>query len=99
MFSIVWQVIYLLIYLFWLILIGRFMMSFILDRSRHWRPGRGGASALEVVWSVTDPALKPLRRVIPPLRLGNVSVPLADLILLIILYVLMQIVGLLIGRA
>ncbi|MBB5869362.1 YggT family protein [Allocatelliglobosispora scoriae] len=92
MLSIVWQVVYLVLYMFWVILIARFLMSFILQRSRHWRPGRNGAAGLEVVWSVTDPALKPLRRVIPPLRLGNVSVALADLILLIILYVLMQIV-------
>ena len=91
--SIVLQVVYLLLYLFMLILFGRFMMSFILSRSRHWRPARPGAAALEIVWSVTDPALKPLRRVIPPVQLGSVSVALADLILLIILYVLMMIVG------
>jgi YggT family protein len=93
LFSIAMQVIYLLLYLFWLILLGRFMMSMILSRSRHWRPARPGAATLEMVWSVTDPALKPLRRVIPPVQLGSVSIPLADLILLLILYVLMMIVG------
>ena len=93
MFSIAMQVIYLLLYVFMLTLFARFMMSIIISRSRHWRPARGGAATLEIVWSVTDPALKPLRRVIPPVQLGSVSVPLADLILLIILYVLMMIVG------
>ena len=40
----------------------------------RWRPGRGAAAAaLEVVWSVTDPPLKALRRVIPPLRIGTVA--------------------------
>jgi YggT family protein len=92
-FSIAMQVIYLLLYVFMLTLFARFMMSIIISRSRHWRPARGGAATLEIVWSVTDPALKPLRRVIPPVQLGSVSVPLADLILLIILYVLMMIVG------
>jgi YggT family protein len=47
---------------------------------------------LEVVWSVTDPPLKALRRVIPPLRLGTVSFDLASLVLLVIVFVLMSFV-------
>jgi YggT family protein len=90
-FSIVWQVVYLLLYVFWLTLLGRFVLGAILQYGRWWHPGRGSAAALEVVWSVTDPPLKALRRVIPPLRIGTVSVDLASLILLVILWVLMQI--------
>jgi YggT family protein len=90
-FSIVWQVVYLLLYVFWLTLLGRFVLGAILQYGRWWHPSRGSAAALEVVWSVTDPPLKALRRVIPPLRIGTVSVDLASLILLIILWVLMQI--------
>jgi YggT family protein len=44
------------------------------------------------VWSVTDPPLKALRRVIPPLRIGNVSLDLASLVLLVILFVLLNFV-------
>ena len=91
MFSIVWQVVYLLLYVFWLTLLGRFVLGAILQYGRWWHPSRGSAAALEVVWSVTDPPLKALRRVIPPLRIGTISVDLASLILLIILWVLMQI--------
>ena len=47
---------------------------------------------MEIVWSVTDPPLKALRRVIPPLRLGTVSLDLSSLVLLVILYVLMDFV-------
>jgi YggT family protein len=90
-FSIVWQVVYLLLYVFWLTLLGRFVLAAILQYGRWWHPGRGSAAALELVWSVTDPPLKALRRVIPPLRIGTVSVDLASLILLVILWVLMQI--------
>jgi YggT family protein len=45
-----------------------------------------------VVWSVTDPPLKALRRVIPPLRIGTVAVDLSSLVLLVILFVLMDFV-------
>ena len=90
--SIIGQITYLALYFFLLILLGRFVMSTVLAYGRRWHPGRGAAAALEVVWSVTDPPLKQLRRVIPPLRVGTVSVDLSALVLLLILYVLMTVV-------
>nr|WP_205864000.1 YggT family protein [Planosporangium mesophilum] len=86
------QVVYLLLYIFILILLARFVMGAVLQYGRRWQPGRGAAAALEVVWSVTDPPLNALRRVIPPLRIGTVSVDLASLVLLVILFVLMNVV-------
>jgi YggT family protein len=44
------------------------------------------------VWTVTDPPLKALRRVIPPLRIGSVSIDLAALVLLVMLFVLFAVV-------
>ncbi len=92
MLSIFAQIAYLLLYFFWLVLLGRFAMGFVLSFGRRWRPGRGAAATLEVVWSVTDPPVKALRRVIPPLRVGTVSVDLSAIVLLLILYVLMNVV-------
>ena len=88
--SILLQVAYLLLFVFLYTLFARFVMSLVMSFGRRWRPGKGAAAALEVVWSVTDPPLKALRRVIPPLRLGTVSVDLASLVLLVIVFVLMQ---------
>jgi YggT family protein len=90
--STVGQTLYLVLYLFWLTLFARFVMSFILSVGRHWQPGRVAAASLEVVWSVTDPPLKALRKRIPPLRVGTVSFDLSALVLLLILYVLMTFV-------
>ena len=90
--SIIGQVTYLVLFFFLLILLGRFVMSTVLAYGRRWRPRRAAAATLEVVWSVTDPPLKQLRRVIPPLRVGTVSVDLSALVLLLILYVLMTVV-------
>ena len=92
MLSIVLQVVYLLLYVFLLTLLSRFVLSAVLQYGRRWQPGRGASVALESVWSVTDPPLKALRRVIPPLRIGNVSLDLASLVLLVILFVLMNFV-------
>jgi YggT family protein len=90
--SIVLQALYLLLYLFLIVLLARFVLSAVLQYGRRWQPGRGASAGLESVWSVTDPPLKALRRVIPPLRIGTVSIDLASLVLLVILFVLMEFV-------
>ena len=92
MLSILFQILYLIVYLFFLVLLARFVLSAVLQYGRRWQPGRGAAAALETVWTVTDPPLKALRRVIPPLRIGNVSLDLASIVLLVILFVLMRFV-------
>jgi YggT family protein len=88
--SIIFQVVYLALYLFLLTLLARFVFGAVLAYGRRWQPGRGAAAALELVWSVTDPPLKALRRVIPPLRIGTVSLDLASIVLLVILLVLLR---------
>jgi len=96
----VFQAVYLALYLFLVTLFARFVMGAVLQFGRRWHPGRGAAAALEVVWSVTDPPLKALRRVIRPIRLGSVSLDLASIALLVILFVLMRfVVGPLIDSA
>lgn len=92
LFSVLFQVLYLVVYFFFLILMARLVLSFVLQFARRWHPRRSAAAALEVVWSVTDPPLKALRRVIPPLRIGTVSLDLAFIVLVIIVYVLMDVV-------
>ncbi|MDG4796574.1 YggT family protein [Micromonospora sp. WMMD1082] len=92
MLSILLQVLYLITYVFLIILLARFVLSAVLQYGRRWQPGRGAAAGLESVWSVTDPPLWALRRVIPPLRIGTVSIDLASLVLLVILFVLMRFV-------
>ncbi|MEU3115633.1 YggT family protein [Micromonospora chalcea] len=92
MLSILFQVLYLLLYIFLIVLLARFVMGAVLTYGRRWQPGRGASAGLEVVWSVTDPPLRALRRVIPPLRIGTVSIDLASLVLLVILFVLMEFV-------
>lgn len=92
MLSILFQVLYLVLYVFLLTLLARFVLSAVLQYGRRWQPGRGAAAGMESVWSVTDPPLKALRRVIPPLRIGTVSFDLASLVLLVILFVLITFV-------
>lgn len=92
-----WQLTYLVLYLFMLLLMARLVADYVLMFSRRWRPGRGAAAVLEVVWSATDPPLRALRRLIPPLRLGGISLDLGFLLLFIIVFILMQVVRTVMG--
>jgi YggT family protein len=87
--SVVWQILYLVLLVFLYVLLARFVLGMVMSIGRRWRPGRGASATMELVWSVTDPPLKALRRVIPPLRIGGVSLDLASLVLLVIVWVLM----------
>lgn len=92
MLSILFQVLYLIVFFFVLTLLSRFVLGAVLQYGRRWQPGRAASAGLETVWSVTDPPLRALRRVIPPLRIGTVSIDLASLVLLVILFLLMSFV-------
>jgi YggT family protein len=59
--------------------------------ARSWRPSGPGLIALEVVYTATDPPIRTLRRLIPPLRIGAAHIDLSVLFVLLICYVLLTI--------
>jgi YggT family protein len=44
--------------------------------------------ALEGVYTVTDPPVKAIRRILPPLRLGGMLIDLSFIVVLLIVYLL-----------
>jgi YggT family protein len=81
--SVVFEVLAVLLLIFWLLLLARLVFDLVQAFARDWRPRGPLLILLEVIYSVTDPPLTLLRRVIPPLRLGQIQFDLAFLILLI----------------
>ena len=80
------SVLYLIVFLFFILLIGRLVIDWVQVLAREWRP-RGPVLVLaEAVYTVTDPPLRALRRLIPPLSLGSVRLDLAFMVLLLIVY-------------
>jgi YggT family protein len=63
------------------LLIVRFVLEWVMVLNRSFRPTGAVAAAMEIAYTVTDPPLKALRRVIPPLPLGRMSLDLAFLVL------------------
>jgi YggT family protein len=87
-----WDFLYFVLLLFFILLIARLIFEYVMMFARSWRPSGVVAVGLEVVYSVTDPPLKALRRLIPPLRLGNFSIDLGFMVLLFVVYILMYVV-------
>jgi YggT family protein len=81
--SVVFEVLAVLLLVFWLFLLARLVFDLVQAFARDWRPRGPLLILLEAIYSVTDPPLKLLRRIIPPLRLGQIQFDLAFLILLI----------------
>ncbi|WP_026181082.1 YggT family protein [Demetria terragena] len=73
----------LLLYLFLILLIARLVLEWVQVLARDWQPRGVVLVVAEVVYTATDPPLKALRRVIPPLRIGQISLDLGFLILML----------------
>ena len=78
------QLLYLTLHIFKIVLLARLVADYVLMFSRRWEPGRGSAATLEIVWSATEPPLRAIRRLIPPLRLGRINLDLGFLLLFLV---------------
>jgi YggT family protein len=68
---------------FLILLFARFIVDWIMVLARSWRPSGIVAAGLEVVYLTTDPPLRAVRKVIPPLNLGSIRLDLGFMVLLI----------------
>ena len=77
--------------LFFLTLIGRLVFDWVQVLSRDWRPKGAVLVVAELVYTVTDPPLRLLRKVIPSINLGGMRIDIAFLVLMVITSLLMTI--------
>lgn len=87
---IVGQLIELVLGTFIVLLIVRLVVDWIQMFARSWVPRGPVLVVLEGVFTVTDPPVKALRKVIPPLRLGGVAIDLSFIAVLLICYILLS---------
>jgi hypothetical protein avisC_00322 len=72
-----------LLYLYLLILLVRVVIDWVQMLARGWRPTGALLVLANLVYGLTDPPLRWLRRVVPALRLGGVGIDLSFLVLVI----------------
>lgn len=76
-----------------LLLLARLVLDWVQQLARSWRPQGPVAVLCEGIYSATDPPMRAVRRVIPPIRLGSVVLDLSLMVLLFALYVLMSVIA------
>ncbi|WP_435741530.1 YggT family protein [Nocardioides sp. SYSU DS0663] len=89
--EVVGSIIEIVLWVFIALLWVRFVVDWVQVFARSWSPTGPLLVALELVYSATDPPIKALRRVIPPLRLGSIALDLSFIIVMISAYVLLQV--------
>ncbi len=91
--SVLFGILYLVVFVFFIVLLIRLVFDLVQSFARAWEPRGPLLVGLEAVYTVTDPPLKALRRLIPPLRFGGVGIDLGFLVLLIGLQILLYLLG------
>ena len=76
-------IICILLSVYWVILLVRILSSWF-----PIPPSGPVATAISFIYGVTEPVLRPLRNVLPPIRLGAVALDLSPIIVFIVIGIL-----------
>ena len=82
------SVIHLVLSLFLVLLFARFVVDWVQVFARSWTPKGFVLVVLEIIYSITDPPIRFIRRFVPPLRLGSIVLDTSFIIVLISVYLL-----------
>lgn len=86
------ELIYVVLWIYLVLLFIRLVVDWVQFFARSWEPRGILLVVLDGVYTATDPPLKALRRVVPPLRFGGFALDLSFLLLIVIIYVLQMLV-------
>jgi YggT family protein len=79
------KIICVLLFIYWLVLIARVLSSFF-----PVPPSGPVRSIVSVVYALTEPVLRPLRNLIPPIRMGAIGFDLSPIIVFVALGILQR---------
>ncbi|MDO5682716.1 MAG: YggT family protein [Propionibacteriaceae bacterium] len=78
------------LWLYLAILFARMILSWVPMFSPNWQPRGAMLVVAEGIYTLTDPPLRLLRKVIPAVRVGNVMLDLGFMVLWLLVLVLRQ---------
>ncbi|MDN5631230.1 YggT family protein [Glutamicibacter protophormiae] len=96
--SLVLSIVYLVVHVLYIALLGRLVLDWVQMFARSWRPKGLALVVASAVYSVTDPPMNALRRLVPPLRFGGVALDLGFLILVFVISILQSVLGTILFR-
>ena len=77
-----------LISIFTIALFARFILDYVRMFKPSWTPSGPILYLAEFTYIITDPPIKFIRKIIPPIRLGPVALDLSFIVLLVLLQIL-----------
>ena len=91
--GLVLSIVYLVVHVLYIALLGRLVLDWVQMFARGWRPKGMALVAASTIYSLTDPPMKALRRLVPPLRFGGVALDLGFLILIFAVSILQTVLA------
>jgi YggT family protein len=79
--------------LFLYLLFARIIIDYIMMFARSWQPKGLVLALVDVVFRITDPPMKFVRRFVPPLRIGQVALDVGFLVLFFGVQILIGLLG------
>lgn len=89
MLDVVRSVLYLVVLAFFILMLVRLVLDWVQVFARDWRPKGVVLVVAEATYTVTDPPLRAVRKVIPPLPLGSIRLDLAFLVIMVLVSILL----------
>lgn len=86
------SILHLILQLFLFALLGRLILDYVRMFKPSWRPNGVILVIVEAIYTITDRPLNFVRRFVPPLRLGGVSLDLSFIVLFFAIQLLMPLV-------
>jgi len=81
------------LWVFLLLLFARMILSWVPVLVRDWEPRGPMLVVAEIIYSITDPPLRMLRKILRPVRIGNIMLDLAFIGLTIIVLIFREVNG------
>ena len=91
--SVLFWALYAAISIFILVMWVRLILDFVVNFNRGWRPAGFGLVLAEVVFTITDPPIKLVRRFLPPVRFGGVALDFAWTIVMLVAIVISYVIS------
>ena len=91
--SIIATILYVALNIFVVVMWARFVLDLVSMLARDWRPRGFVLVIAELAYTITDPPVKAVRRIVPPLRAGGIVIDFSWSIVLIATIILSYIVA------
>lgn len=91
--SLVAGILYAVLLVYLLVMWARFIIDLVQVLNRQWRPKGIGLVLTEAVYTVTDPPIRLVRRLIPPIRAGGMALDFAWSIVMLVVIILIILTG------